>query len=63
MAFHHYLLQIEALSLFQNSGKISIRFLVFVLIYVYFFHPKIERQSEIANQEIEIHLCNFINYY
>ena len=35
MAFHYHLPQIEASSLFQKSGKISIRFLVFLVIYLY----------------------------
>lgn len=59
MVFYYHLFQIETLSLFQESKKISIRFLVFMLAYL---HLKTNKQSEIANQEKEKHLCNFVKY-
>ncbi len=40
VVFDHHLLQIEDLSLFQESGIISVRFLVFLPTYLHVFTQK-----------------------
>ena len=52
--------QIEALSLSQESGKISIKFLALKSIYLLHFTRKL--MDKITNQEMEKHLRTFVNY-
>lgn len=62
IAFYYYLLQIKAFSLFQKFKKNLYKiFSISVNLFI-FFYPKIEKQSEIANQKIKKRFCTFVNY-
>lgn len=71
MVFYYHLVEIETSNLFQKFGKISLRFLVFLSTYLYFFTQKqivkmrllIKRQRNIFTPLLTINkMTRQINY-